>query len=175
MSELTQVCETGEKDAIMAVLNKHFYSLGTTRSVFCVTDPQYERDFLPPSRDFRGKGYLHSFLASRRIMNVKNRDEGGGWNYTYTISFDTNFPSYLRRRAHGKSLGDLDEAITECLKFLAPYRSGIDIMPYLFENAERITHLQCGRRSTPTYCSYTLIKTHWQHPGLSNVNCHNRT
>ncbi len=138
MSELTPVCETGEESKIMSVLNEHFYSLGTARSVFCVKDPKYERDFLPPSRDFLGKGYLHSFLSSRRIMTVKNRGEGGDWNYTYTISFDTNFPSYLRRRAQGKSLGSLDEAITECLKFLAPHRSGIDIMPYLFENAERI-------------------------------------
>lgn len=138
MSELTSVCETGLGDEIMAVLNKHFYSLGTARSVFCVTDPKYERDFLPPSRDFRGKGYLHSFLASRRIMNVTNQGEGGTWNYTYTISFDTNLPSYLRSKARGKSLGDLDEAFTECLQFLAPHRSGVDIELYLFENAERI-------------------------------------
>ena len=138
MSELTPVCETGEENEIMSVLNKHFYSLGTARSIFCVKDPKYERDFLPPSRDFMGKGYLHSFLASRRIMNVKNRGEGGRWSYTYTISFDTNFPSYLRSRAQGRALGALDGAISECLKFLAPHRSGIDIMPYLFENAERI-------------------------------------
>ena len=98
MSELIPACETGEGNEIMAVLNKHFYSLGTARSVFCVTDPKYERDFLPPSRDFQGKGYLHSFLASRRIMTVKNRGEGGAWNYTYTISFDTNFPSVVRRK-----------------------------------------------------------------------------
>ena len=141
MSDLTPVCETGESDEIMAVLNKHFHSLRTARSVFCVTDPKFERDFLPPTRDFLGKGYLHSFLASRRIMNVKNRGESGAFSFTYTISLDTNFPSYLRRRAQGKSLGDLDEAFTECLKFLAAHRSGIDIMPYLFENAERIDSL----------------------------------
>ena len=85
MSELTPVCETGEGDEIMVVLNKHFYNLGTARSVFCVTDPKYERDFLPQSRDFQGKGYLHSFLSSRRIMNVKSRGEDGGWNYTWGL------------------------------------------------------------------------------------------
>ncbi len=138
LAELTPACETGEEAEIMSVLSKHFYSLGTARSIFCVKDSKYERDFLPPSQDFLGKGYLHSFLATRRIMNVKNRGEDGQWGYTYTISLDTNLPSYLRRRAQGKSLGDLDEAITECLKFLAPHRSGINIMPYLFENAGRI-------------------------------------
>jgi len=137
-SELASVCDGGEVDEIMEVMNSHFHELGTARSVFCVSDRKYHRDFLPEPREFCEKGYLHCFLTSQRIMTVKNINEGTDFQYTYTISLDTNFPSYLQARASGRSLNDLEQAFTESLQFLAPYRSGIDIMPYLYENADSV-------------------------------------
>jgi len=137
-NDLAPACETGEATAIMEVMNSHFHELGSARSVFCVNDEKYYRDFLPEPRDICGKGYLHCFLASQRIMNVMNLGEGTDFRCTYTISLDTNFPSYLRTRASGRSLNDLEQAFTESLQYLAPHRSGIDIMPYLYENADSV-------------------------------------
>lgn len=138
ITDLTPVCDTGDLDEIQEVMNRHFYSLHTARSIFCVNEGEYEREFLPESRSFGGKGYLHSFLASRRVVTMKNRGEGETFQYTYTISFDTQFPSYLRRRAQGIAISGLESALTECLAFLEPHRSGADILPYLHENQDRL-------------------------------------
>lgn len=138
ITDLTYACDSGDLDEIKGVMDRHFYSLHTARSIFCVNDGKYEREFLPESRSFGGKGYLHSFLASRRVMTMKNRGEGETFQYTHTISFDTQFPSYLSSRARGIAIPKLDDAISECLRYLAPYRSGTDITPYLHENQERL-------------------------------------
>jgi len=119
-------------------MDHHFYSLHTARSIFCVNDSKFEKSFLPESRSFGGKGYLHAFLASRRLMAMKNQGEGTHFMSTFTISLDTQFPSYLRSRAQGKKISGQDEALTECLRFLAPYRNGTDITPYLHENQDRL-------------------------------------
>ncbi len=138
ITDLTYACDSGDLDEIKEVMDRHFYSLHTARSIFCVNDGKYEREFLPESRSFGGKGYLHSFLASRRVMTMKNRGEGETFQYTHTISFDTQFPSYLSSRARGIAIPKLDDAISECLRYLAPHRSGTDITPYLHENQERL-------------------------------------
>lgn len=138
ITDLTYACETGDVAEIKEVMDQHFYSLQTARCIFCVNDEKYEREFLPESRSFGGKGYLHSFMASRRVMTMKNRGEGETFQYTYTISFDTQFPSYLRSRARGDTVPNLDDEISECLRYLAPHRSGTDITPYLHENQERL-------------------------------------
>lgn len=138
LEDLVPVCEAGDVDSIHEVMCRHFYSLNGARSLFCVADEKYERPFLPESRSFGDVGHLHSFFRSRRIMTMKNRGEGDGFRYTYTISCDTQFPSYLRSRRRGVEIAGRDEAITECLRFLAPYRSGLDIGPYFFENQDRL-------------------------------------
>ncbi len=138
VTELAPACETGDVDAIKKVMDKYFHQLHTARSLFCVTDEKYEMPFLPESRDFLGKGYLHSFLASRRLMTMKNLGEGEDFRYTFTISLDTQFPSFLRSRHRGSPIPGHDDALTECLRFLAPYRSGVGMEPYLFENNERL-------------------------------------
>lgn len=138
VTDLVPACETGDIDAIKEVMDTYFHQLHTARSLFCVTDERYEKPFLPEPRDFLGKGYLHSFLASRRLMPMKNIGEGEAFEYTYTISFDTQFPSFLRSRYQGVSISDQDDALTECLRFLEPHRSGVGMEPYLFENSERL-------------------------------------
>jgi hypothetical protein len=138
IEDLTPVCDSGDAAGIGTIMNRHFHNLATACSVFCVSDEKFERNSLPQPREFSGKGFLHSLLSSRRIMNVKNYDGGKRFHYTYTISFDTQFPSYLRRRYQGRELAGIDDALTECLRFLAPHRSGVDIRPYLFENNERL-------------------------------------
>ncbi len=77
-------------------------------------------------------------------MPVKNRGEGNDFKTTYTISCDTQFPSYLRTRQRGISIPGpgRDEAITECLRFLTPYRSGVDMGPYFYENQDRLDSSQ---------------------------------
>lgn len=137
-TDLAPACETGDIDAIKEVMDAYFHQLHTARSLFCVTDERYEKPFLPESREFLGKGYLHSFLASRRLMPMKNIGEGETFEYTYTISFDTQFPSFLRSRYQGVPIPGQDEALTECLRFLAPYRSGVGMEPYFYENNERL-------------------------------------
>lgn len=137
-TDLAPACETGDIDELKEVMDAYFHHLHTARSLFCVTDERYEKTFLPESRDFLGKGYLHSFLASRRLMPMKNIGEGETFEYTYTISFDTQFPSFLRSRHRGSPIPGYDDALTECLRFLAPHRSGVGMEPYLFENNERL-------------------------------------
>lgn len=138
VTDLAPACETGNIAAIKEVMDRYFYQLQTARSIFCVTDERYEKPFLPETRDFHGKGYLHSFLASRRLMPMKNIGQGEDFEYTYTISLDTQFPSFLRSRYQGIPISNQDEALTECLRYLTPYRSGIGMEPYLFENNERL-------------------------------------
>lgn len=138
ITDLTYACDTGDLAEIKEAMDRHFYSLHTARSIFCVNEEKYEREFLPESRSFGGKGHLHSFLASRRVMTMKNRGEGETFQYTYTISFDTQFPSYLRRRTQGVAIPGQDAALTECLSYLEPHRSGTDILPYLHENQDQL-------------------------------------
>ena len=138
VTDLAPACETGDCDAIKEVMDAYFHQLHTARSLFCVEDERYEKPYLPESRDFLGKGYLHSFLASRRLMTMKNLGEGETFKYTYTISFDTQFPSFLRSRHQGIPISGQDDALTECLRFLEPHRSGVGMDPYLFENNERL-------------------------------------
>ena len=138
VTDLAPACETGDAEAIKEVMDKYFHQLHTARSLFCVRDEKYEKPFLPESRDFLDKGYLHSFLASRRLMLMKNLGEGEDFQYTFTISFDTQFPSFLRSRYQGVSISGHDDALTECLRFLEPLRSGVGMEPYLFENSERL-------------------------------------
>lgn len=138
VTDLAPACETGDAEVIKEVMDQYFYQLHSARSIFCVTDEKYEKPFLPESRDFLGKGYLHSFLASRRLFLMKNRGEGEGFEYTYTISLDTQFPSFLRSRFKGQPIPNYDEALTECIRFLGPHRSGVGMEPYLFENNDRL-------------------------------------
>ena len=137
-TDLAPACETGDVEVIKEVMDRYFYQLHSARSIFCVSDEKHEKPFLPESRDFLGKGHLHSLLASRRLLLMKNRGEGDNFEYTYTISFDTQFASFLRRRFQGVPIFRQDEALTECLRFLAPHRSGVGMESYLFENNERL-------------------------------------
>jgi hypothetical protein len=138
LHDLTSICDEGDVDKISGVMNRHFHSLEGARSLFCVENPKYHRDFLPETRTFGNSGYLHGFMRNRRILNVKNFDERSDFSNTFTISCDTQFPSYLRRRVCGRPIPNIDDAITECLQYLYHYRSGLDIQPYLFENQNRI-------------------------------------
>lgn len=138
LEDLIPACSLGSASEIREVMNKHFHSLATARSVFSVLDPKYERDFLPRCRGFLSKGYLHSLLASRRVLHVMNYDEDGDFRFTFTISLDTQFVSYLRSRSMHRTVIGQDDAITDALQYLAPFRSGVDIMPYLFENNDRL-------------------------------------
>jgi hypothetical protein len=138
LEDLVPACDLGSVGRIQEVMNKHFYSLTTARSVFCVSDPKYDRDFLPLSRGFLGRGYLHSLLASRRVLHMMNFDEDRDFRFTFTISLDTQFVSYLRSRFRQRSVVGQDDAITEAFQYLAPFRSGIDVTPYLFENNDRL-------------------------------------
>ncbi len=142
IEELVPACDTGSVPEITEVMNRHFYSLKTARSVFCVSDQQYERDYMPSSRVFSGKGYLHSLLASSRVMNVKNFDEGKNFGHTFTISLDTQFVSYLRSRFRQHQIVGQDAAITEALQYLARFRSGLDVIPYLYENNDRLDSIE---------------------------------
>jgi hypothetical protein len=138
--ELTLACESENVDTIMDVMNRHYSITQTCRSAFCVADEKHEKEFLPPHGPIASKAYLHSFMTSRRILTVKNPGTKSEFRYTHTISLDTNFASYLRRRCSGASCGaEIDACLTECLKFLAPYRSGMDITLYLYENAARLS------------------------------------
>jgi hypothetical protein len=154
VSDLTPACETGDVNAIKEVMDAYFHQLHTARSLFCVTDEKYEKPCLPESRDFLDKGHLHSFLASRRLMAMKNLGEGEDFRYTFTISLDTQFPSFLRSRYQGASIAGQDDALTECLRFLAPYRSGIGMEPYLFENNEQLD----DRKVRETIEAYTQFR-----------------
>lgn len=138
LEDLVPACDLGSVNKIQDVMNKHFSSLATARSVFCVSDPKYDRDFLPMSRSFLGRGYLHSLLASRRVLHMMNYNEDRDFRFTFTISLDTQFVSYLRSRFRQRSIVGQDDAITEAFQYLAPFRSGIDVTPYLYENNDRL-------------------------------------
>lgn len=83
LNDLVPAGEIGDVDEVKEVMSRNFDHLHTARSFFCVTDERYEKPFLPESGDFLGRGYLHSFLASLRLMTVKNQGEGEGFQYTY--------------------------------------------------------------------------------------------
>jgi len=137
LHDLTSICDEGDVDKISGVMNRHFHSLEGARSLFCVDNPKYHRDFLPETRTFGNTGYLHGFMRNRRILNVPNHEEGSDIP-TFIISCDSQFPSYLRARLRGKPIRGLDDTFTECLQFLFKYRSGLDIQPYWFENYHQI-------------------------------------
>jgi hypothetical protein len=127
-------CEEGDDVGIGEIVKKAFLALPSPKGIFCATNPIYERKVLPARQTFRGKGTVHGFMSSNRLMFA-----GGRRSFTFTIALDSNVVSYIRRRVEGRAQSGIDDALTECISFLGSHRSAINAQPYLFENFDRLS------------------------------------
>jgi hypothetical protein len=140
-------------------------SLHGVKGIFCLTDPKYEKDYLPPTTDFAGRCHLFSFLQSNRLGLIQNIGSEKPFRYTYTISFDTNYASYLAAHYESRDLGDNEAAFLASLRFLLDYESGLDCQCYLFENYDKLGSEEC-RRTVQAYLAFR----HADRPTLLSKN-----
>jgi len=63
--------------------------------------------------------------------------------YTYTLSLDTNVPSLVRKYYESGDAGTIGSEFPKFLIRLSGHLNGTDILPYLFENIDRIGEEDC--------------------------------
>jgi hypothetical protein len=108
------------------------------KGLFCVSDPEYKKEHLPESRNFAQRCHLISFLESRRIGLIQKIGSSKPFRYTFTISFDTNYASYLNSYRSGVNLGANAAAFQSSLQYIYDYRNKLDCQCYLFENYDKL-------------------------------------
>lgn len=121
------------------------HNLNGVKGVFCLRDDRYEREFLPVTSSFDDKCHCFGFLESSRLGTIVNSTYDKDSTITYTISFDTNYASYLSTFYESKNLGANRDAFFSSLEFLINYQSGLDCQCYLFENFEKLNTPDCIR------------------------------
>jgi hypothetical protein len=111
------------------------------------------RESFPEDQDFGKSGRLVSFLRGREFAFFKNSGESAEFHFTYTISFDTNFCSYIEKFLRGSLDPSLHSGFIAALEYLYPHRDALDIVPYLNE-ALRNGCLEKRDESIEAYCRY---------------------
>lgn len=127
---------TEDSEEISELWSHHYGDLIGARGIFCVDHPRYEKPDLPSNQNFDEKGYLRSWMASRRLLLIQCRDGGRQAQYGNHIFCDSNFVSYCEAFHAGRSLGTLQDAFLKAVEFLLPMAAATNAFPYMIENAE---------------------------------------
>lgn len=75
-------------------------------------------------------------MSSSRLLLIQNREGASEFRYSSPIFCDTNFASFCKAFQAGRSLGAHQAGFEAAVKFLLPLSKGVNIFPYLIENAE---------------------------------------
>jgi hypothetical protein len=124
-------CDT---EKIGEAWSRHYSALQDSRGIFVVTDSIQEKN-VPGNQDFDGSGFLRCWMSSSRVLLIQNRDSAREFRYSSPIFCDTNFASFCEAFEAGRSLGAHQAGFEAAVKFLLPLSQGMNIFPYLIENA----------------------------------------
>jgi len=136
LEDFANVSMTANSEKVSGLWSQYHDMLTEARGVFCVDASKYGKPDLPGNRDFGGRGFLRSWMASNRLLLIQNRDGAKECRYSAPIFCDSNFVSYCEAFHSGRSLGPNEAAFREAVVYLLPIAEGTNAFPYLVENAE---------------------------------------
>ena len=96
LQDFANVTITADAGKIAAVWLHHYSSLTGTRGIFCVKEQRYDKPELPENRDFGGRGFLRSWMASKRLLLIQNCERERDRRDNARIFCDSNFVSTAR-------------------------------------------------------------------------------
>ena len=114
----------------------HSSSLTGARGLFCVKEQRYDKPDLPENRDFGGRGFLRSWMASKRLLLIQNCERARDRRYNARIFCDSNFVRYCEAFSGQRNLSQNSHAFRRAVEYLLPRAEGISALPYIVENAE---------------------------------------
>ena len=136
LQDFANVTITADAGKIAAVWLHHYSSLTGTRGIFCVKEQRYDKPELPENRDFGGRGFLRSWMASKRLLLIQNCERERDRRYNARIFCDSNFVRYCEAFSGQRNLSQNSHAFRRAVEYLLPRAEGISALPYMVENAE---------------------------------------
>ena len=136
LQDFGNVTMTADAGKIADVWWHHYSSLAGARGVFCVKEQRYDKPDLPENRDFGGRGFLRSWMASKRLLLIQNCEGAIERRYSAPIFCDSNFVSYCEAFCGQRSLSQNSDAFRDAVTYLLPRTGETSAFPYMVENAE---------------------------------------
>jgi hypothetical protein len=136
LQDFANVTMTADAGKIADLWLHHYSSLTGARGLFCVKEQRYDKPDLPENRDFGGRGFLRSWMASKRLLLIQNCERARDRRYSAPIFCDSNFVSYCEAFCGQRSLSQNSDAFRDAVAYLLPRAEGTSAFPYMVENAE---------------------------------------
>ncbi len=136
LQDFANVTMTADAGKIADLWLHHYSCLAGARGVFCVKEQRYDKSDLPENRDFGGRGFLRSWMASKRLLLIQNCERARERRYSGTIFCDSNFVGYCEAFCGQRSLSQNSNAFRDAVTYLLPRAEGTSAFPYMVENAE---------------------------------------
>ena len=136
LQDFANVTMTADAGKIADLWLHHSSSLTGARGLFCVKEQRYDKPDLPENRDFRGRGFLRSWMASKRLLLIQTCERARNRRYSAPILCDSNFARYCEAFCGQRNLGQNSDAFRRAVEYLLPRAEGTHAFPYMVENAE---------------------------------------
>jgi hypothetical protein len=136
LRDFAHVTMTADPGKIAGRWVHHSSSLAGACGLFCVKEQRYDKPDLPENRDFGGRGFLRSWMASKRLLLIRNCDRVGDRRYSAPIFCGSNFVRYCEAFCGQRNLSQNSDAFRRAVEYLLPRAEGTSAFPYMVENAE---------------------------------------
>ena len=136
LQNFANVAMTADAGKIADLWLHHSSSLTGARGLFCVKEQRFDKPDLPENRDFGGRGFLRSWMASKRLLLIQNCERARDRRYSARIFCDSNFVRYCEAFCGQRNLSQNSDAFRRAVEYLLPRAEGISALPYMVENAE---------------------------------------
>ena len=136
LQDFANVTMTADAGKIADLWLHHSSSLTGARGLFCVKEQRYDKPDLPENRDFGGRGFLRSWMASKRLLLVQNCERERDRRYSAPIFCDSNFVRYCEAFCGQRNLSLNWDAFRRAVEYLLPRAEGTSAFPYMVENAD---------------------------------------
>jgi hypothetical protein len=136
LQDFANVTMTADAGKIADLWLHHSSSLTGARGLFCVKEQRYDKPDLPEDRDFGGRGFLRSWMASKRLLLIQVCERTRDRRYSAPIFCDSNFVRYCEAFYGQRNLRQNSDAFRRAVEYLLPRAEGTSAFPYVVENAE---------------------------------------
>ena len=136
LQDFANVLTTADAGKIADLWLRHYSSLAGARGLFCVKEQRYDKPDLPENRDFGGRGFLRSWMASKRLLLAQNCEGARERRYSAPIFCDSNFVRYCEAFYGQRNLSQNSDAFQRAVEYLLPRAEGTSAFPYMVENVE---------------------------------------
>jgi hypothetical protein len=136
LQDFANITMTADAGKIADLWLHHYSSLAGARGLFCVKEQRYDKPDLPENRDFGGRGFLRSWMASKRLLLIRDCEGARERRYSAPIFCGSNFVSYCEAFCGQRSLSQNSDAFRDAVAYLLPRAEGTSAFPYMVENAE---------------------------------------